>query len=658
MLTTKLHRVPKLLEGKVIAHRDGYGFLRVEGYEKDFYLSYKQMKYCIHDDTILAEIIANPCKERKEARFVTVMKPRKNIIVGYYFKNKEGNNFVKPYDNRLNFKIIICSLAKYEKIKNGCIVVVKLLRPKNQPIKGKIIEILGNQMSIQIAIIIALRNNNIPYEWSPAVKKEIDNIETINQLETHRRVDLRALPFVTIDNEDAKDFDDAVYCEKIEGGKWRLLVAIADVSYYVKPSTALDKEACNRATSIYFPFHVIPMLPERLSNDLCSLIPHKERLCLTCEMIVSPNGRLLYHNHYEAIICSQAQLTYNIVWKILTNNKELHLQYKYLLKPLNNLYEIYQVLKNASEKRGCISFEIEETKLILNSKQCIDRIEPIIRNDAHKIIEQCMILANIASAQLVEKSHKPMLFRDHDRPNHTSISKFTSFLHERGLFLTGGNKPQSKNYSDLLIYVMNRPDREILQKIMLQSMQPAVYAADNRGHFGLALNKYTHFTSPIRRYPDLLLHRLIKSILHNIKGINNKGYYHYSLKQMIQLGKHCSLAERRADEVTRNVEDWLRCEFMKNKIGNIYTGNIVLITRFGFFVKLKEHFIEGLVHISTLNNDIFHFNAISQQLIGDIKGNTYSLHDIVRVKILAVNIEERRIDLILVQNKSAQKLSL
>ncbi|WWO97444.1 MAG: ribonuclease R [Candidatus Dasytiphilus stammeri] len=651
MLKTKFHRVSKLLEGKVIAHRDGYGFLRVEGYEKDFYLSSEQMKFCIHDDTILAKIITNQYKERKNASFVSLTKPRNNIIVGYYFRrNKTGHNFVKPYDNRLNFKIIIYSSAKYEKLKNGCIVRVKLLRPKNQPINGKIIQILGNQMSLRIAILIALHSNNIPYEWSPTVKKEINQVASSIQLKTHTRVDLRALPFVTIDNEDAKDFDDAVYCEKIPGGKWKLLVAIADVSYYVKPFTAIDKEACNRATSIYFPFNVIPMLPEILSNDLCSLIPNKDRLCLTCEMIVSPNGRLLSHNHYEAIICSKAQLTYNIVWEILKNNKKLHLQYKYLLKPLNNLYKIYHVLKKASKERGCISFEMQEAKFILNSKQYIDRIEPIIRNDAHKIIEECMILANIASAQLVEKYQEPVLFRDHDRPNNTSISKFTSFLYERGLFIRGGKKPQSKNYSDLLIYVMNRPDREILQKIMLQSMQQAVYAVDNRGHFGLGLNKYTHFTSPIRRYPDLLLHRVIKYILHKIKGINNKSYYHYSVKQMIQLGKHCSLAERRADEARRNVEDWLKCEFMKNKIGNIYIGNIVLITSFGFFVKLKEYLIEGLVHISTLKDDKYNFNAINQKLIGHIKGNTYCLHDIVRVKILAVNIEERRINFSLVQN--------
>ncbi|WWO95404.1 MAG: ribonuclease R [Candidatus Dasytiphilus stammeri] len=645
-----------LLEGQVIAHREGYGFLKVDGYQKDFYLSYEQMKFCLHEDIILAEIIINKRKERKEARFVKVTKPRNNIIVGYYCKSHLGRNFVQPYDDRLNFKIIISSDYK-EILPMGCIVIVKLIRTKNnKSIGGKIIKKLGNNMTIQIAINIALRSHNIPYIWPSSVKREIKNFLSSSTddyysttfLKLHNRVDLRALPFVTIDNDDAKDFDDAVYCEKIEGGKWRLLVAIADVSYYVKPYSAIDKEACHRATSIYFPLHVIPMLPEILSNNLCSLIPNKDRLCLICEMIISPNGKLLFYNHYEGIICSKAQLTYNIVWEILKGNKELHLQYKSLLKLLNDLYEIYHILTDASKKRGCLSFEIEEAKLILNSKECIDRIEPIIRNDAYKIIEECMILANIASVHFVEKYQQPMLFRDHDRPNNTSISKFTSFLHERGLFLRGGNQPKSKDFSDLLIYVMNnRPDCQILQKTMLRSMQQAVYAAENRGHFGLGLTKYTHFTSPIRRYPDLLLHRIIKYILYK-KGIKNNSYYHYTIKQMRLLGKHCSLAERRAEEATREVENWLKCDFMKNKIGKIYTGNITLITKLGLFVKLKEYFIEGLVHISTLKDDKYQFDSIHQKLIGNIKKNTYCLYDTVMVKILAVNMKEQKIDLMLV----------
>ncbi|WWO99837.1 MAG: ribonuclease R [Candidatus Dasytiphilus stammeri] len=639
------------MEGKVIAHPDGYGFLRVEGYEKDFYLSYEEMKFCIHDDRILAQIIVNQWNKRKEARFVRVTKPRNNLIMGYFFIKNVDLNFVQPYDDRLNFKIIIPS-SEDRKLKTGCIVVVKLIRSKkNQLISGKIIEVLGKKMSIRIAINIALHNHNIPYKWPPEVKKEIKNLlsgsSTKNQFKNNNRVDLRALPFVTIDNEDAKDFDDAVYCEKIERGKWRLLVAISDVSYYIKPYTAIDNEAYNRATSIYFPSHVIPMLPDVLSNNLCSLLPNKERLCLICEMIVSPNGTLLYYKHYEAIICSKAQLTYNIVWKILNDNKKLLLLYNNLFKNLKDLYEIYHVLKHASQKRGSLSFEMEEAKIILNSKQCIESIEPIIRNDAHKIIEECMILANIASAHLVEKYQQPILFRDHDRPNKQSIMKFSYILHERGLFLRGGKKPKSKDYSDLLICILNRPDREILQKIMLRSMQQAVYAADNRGHFGLGLTKYTHFTSPIRRYPDLLLHRVIKYILYKFQGINNKGYYHYDHNQMKYFGKHCSLAERRAEEATRNVEDWLKCDFMKNKIGNIYTGNITIITSFGFFVKLKEYFIEGLVHITTLKDDKYHFDSISQKLIGDIKGNTYCLHDTVSVKISSVNIEKRRIDLMI-----------
>ncbi|WWO98806.1 MAG: ribonuclease R [Candidatus Dasytiphilus stammeri] len=645
-----------LVEGKVIGHPHGYGFLRVPGYENDFYLSYEQMKFCIHGDTILAKIIENKYQGRKSACVVKITKPRNNLIIGYYFDNNSGLNFVQPNDDRLNFKIIIPS-SKYGKLKTGCIVVVKLVKRQrnNKLVLGKIIEILGKQMSIQIAINMALHTHNIPYKWPEAVKRQIDSIAK-NCLsfngENNSRVDLRNLPFVTIDSEDAQDFDDAVYCEHLEEGKWRLLVAIADVSYYVRPGTALDKEACNRATSIYFPLNSIPMIPKVLSNDLCSLIPNKDRLCLICEMIISRKGTLLSYNHYEAIICSKAQLTYNIVWEILNNNKKLEWKkYQHLLIPLKNLYEMYHVLIYASKQRGCLSFNIQEAKFILNSKQRIDRIEPIIRNDAHKIIEECMILANIASADLVQKYQEPSLFRDHDRPNHPNLIRFTYFLQKKGLFLRGGKKPQSKDYSDLLIHVMNRPDREILQKIMLRSMPQAVYAAENRGHFGLALSRYTHFTSPIRRYPDLLLHRVIKYILYKRRGIhNNNTYYHYSNEQMRELGKHCSLAERRADEAVRNVHDWLKCEFMKDKIGKIYIGNIALITSLGLVVKFKENCIEGLVHISTLKDDKYKFDPVTQKLIGHLKGNSYCIYDTVNVKVLAVNIERRRIDLILTKN--------
>ncbi|MDU3078178.1 MAG: ribonuclease R, partial [Mixta calida] len=505
-------------------------------------------------------------------------------IVGRYF-TEAGVGFVVPDDSRLSFDILIPP-EEIMSARMGSVVVVELVQRSTRRTKaiGKITEVLGDDMGTGLAVDMALRTHEIPHVWPAEVESQVSTLrEEVPEEAKQGRVDLRQLPLVTIDGEDARDFDDAVYCQKKRGGGWRLWVAIADVSYYVRPGTPLDNEAHNRGTSVYFPSQVVPMLPEVLSNGLCSLNPQVDRLCMVCEMTVSASGKLTGYKHYEAVMNSHARLTYNKVWAILQGNPELREQYAPLVKDLEELHSMYQVLEKAREQRGGISFETEEAKFIFNAERRIERVERTVRNDAHKLIEECMILANIASARFVEKHQEPALFRDHDRPSDDSIKSFRSVLAELGLSLPGGNKPQPLDYAELLETIADRPDHEMLQTMLLRSMKQAVYDPENRGHFGLALSSYAHFTSPIRRYPDLLLHRAIKYLLAQQAGTlegnsTPTGGFHYDMQQMLQLGLHCSMTERRADEATRDVADWLKCDFMQDQVGNTFTGIIASVT--------------------------------------------------------------------------------
>jgi len=645
-----------LLRGKVIGHRDGFGFLRAEGQKEDFYLSAEQMKMCMHGDIILAQPMGADRKGRREARVVRVLEPRNNQIVGRYF-TEAGVGFVVPDDSRLSFDILIPP-EELMGARMGFVVVVELTQRPTRRTKaiGKVVEVLGDNMGTGMAVDMALRTHEIPHEWPPELEQQISTLsEEVPEETKAGRVDLRQLPLVTIDGEDARDFDDAVFCEKKRGGGWRLWVAIADVSYYVRPGTPLDDEAHRRGTSVYFPSQVIPMLPEVLSNGLCSLNPQVDRLCMVCEMTISASGKLTGFRHYEAVMNSHARLTYNKVWNILQGNQELREQYHALVPHLQELHNMYQVLSTARDQRGGISFETEEAKFIFNAERRIERVEQTVRNDAHKLIEECMILANIASARFVEKHEEPALFRDHDRPSDDSITSFRTVLNELGLTLSGGNKPQPIDYAALLEAIADRPDHEMLQTMLLRSMKQAVYDPENRGHFGLALTSYAHFTSPIRRYPDLLLHRAIKYQLAKqegeVTGITTPtGGYHYEMNQMLELGQHCSLTERRADEATRDVADWLKCDFMLDQVGNNFTGIISSVTGFGFFVRLTDLFIDGLVHVSTLDNDYYRFDAVGQRLIGESGGRTYRLGDTVEVRVEAVHMEERKIDFALVSS--------
>ncbi|PSH25777.1 ribonuclease R [Yersinia pseudotuberculosis] len=645
-----------LLRGTVIGHRDGYGFLRVEGSKDDLYLSAEQMKMAIHGDVVLAQVVGADRKGRREARIVRVLVPKTSQIVGRYFTDA-GTGFVVPDDSRLSFDILIPAEATCG-ARMGFVVVVELTQRPTRRTKavGKIVEVLGENMGTSMAVDIALRTHEIPHTWPPQVEKQVADLkEQVPEEAKKGRVDLRDLPLVTIDGEDARDFDDAVYCEKKRGGGWRLWVAIADVSYYVRPQTALDDEARSRGNSVYFPSQVIPMLPEVLSNGLCSLNPQVDRLCMVCEMTISSQGKLSSYKFYEAVMSSHARLTYTKVWRIIDGEESLREQYKPLVPHLEELHAMYKVLDQARAERGGIAFETEEAKFIFNAERRIERIEPTVRNDAHKLIEECMILANIAAARFVEKHEEPALFRVHDRPSDDHIVALRSVLNELGLTLGGGLKPQPKDYSVLMDEISDRPDHEMLQTMLLRSMKQAVYDPENRGHFGLALASYGHFTSPIRRYPDLAMHRAIKYQLAKEHG-NLKdrwtptGGWHSDFEDMLQLGQHCSMTERRADEATRDVADWLKCDFMLDQVGNVFTGIIASVTGFGFFVRLDDLFIDGLVHVSSLDNDYYRYDNIGQRLIGESSGVVYRLGDTVEIRVDAVHMDERKIDFALVSS--------
>ncbi|QCI24596.1 ribonuclease R [Buchnera aphidicola (Muscaphis stroyani)] len=644
----------KIIQGKVIGHRDGYGFLRTETLKDDLWLSSQEMKLCIHGDFISAYIECSNKKGRNSAKILKILKPNKILIIGQCY-TIEKKQFVIPNDTRFNFKISIIKSINLN-IFDGSIVVVKLKRNliTNSKFLGIIVEILGKEMGTRLAIEIALRTHSIPYKWSKKIQSQLFKIpENIkNSFNFNNRTDLRHLPFFTIDEHDARDFDDAVFCRKKNNSEegWDLWVAIADVSHYVRPHTALDKAALERGNSIYFPSLVIPMLPEKISVDLCSLNPYQERLCLICEMSLSKKGELIKYKHYEGIICSQGRFTYDEVFKIWNGDMSLRIKYKKILKYLDNLFSLQKILNQYNISKKGIYFENIEPKFILNSNFKIKKIYQNIRNDAHKFIESCMILANIASASFVEQYKYPVLFRNHDKPNKENVINFRSILSKLGLSLSGDEIPKSIHYSNLLNQISNRPDYEMIQIILLRSMKQAVYSPENRGHFGLSLSSYVHFTSPIRRYPDLLLHRTIKHLLcKKNKKFLNKNYLLdsnlFNVNEIKKIGEHCSITERRSDKATRDVIDWLKCDFMEKKIGHVFTGVISNITAFGFFVRLNDFFIDGLVHIATLVDDCYYFDSVELKLIGKLKCNTYSLGDALTVKVIGVHFNERKIEL-------------
>ncbi|MFD1009222.1 ribonuclease R [Oceanisphaera ostreae] len=636
-----------LIKGRVIGHREGFGFLRPEEGGDDLFLSQREMDALMHGDQALVQPLRFDSKGRREARVVRLLESRDLEVVGRYFV-ENGVSYVVPDDSRIAQDILIPQ-GETQGARMGQVVLINISqRPtKRMTGVGKVVEVLGETMDPGMEINIALRTHGIPHVWPEEVKQEIASLtEDVPEEAKVGRRDLRDLPLVTIDGEDARDFDDAVYCQPNEAGGWHLWVAIADVSYYVRPGTASDNEAYLRGNSVYFPEQVIPMLPEVLSNGLCSLNPQVDRLCMVAEMNISASGKLLDSQFYEAIMSSHARLTYTKVAAIVEGDEGLRERYAPLVPHLEALNSMYHAMKSARHQRGAVEFESEETKFVFNAQRKIDSIVPVVRNDAHKIIEECMIAANVAAARFIEKQDAHALFRVHDKPGEEKLVGFRSFLAEVGLELKGGLEPEPADYALLAEQIKGRPDAGLIQTMLLRSMKQAVYQAENMGHFGLALKSYGHFTSPIRRYPDLIMHRAIKAQISKIQAEGNSktGGVPYQLEDVAPMGEHCSLTERRADDATRDVADWLKCEYMLDHVGSEFMGTIANVTGFGFFVRLDDIHIDGLVHISSLQNDYYQFDSARQTLIGENFRRRYRLGDKIKVKVMAVNLDDSKID--------------
>jgi len=632
-----------LIKGVVQGHADGFGFLIPDDSSADLYLSAKEMHKALHGDKVLVREIGVDRRGRREATIVEVLEYANTTLVGRLHID-HGILSVSAENKRISQDILI-SREHSLKAKSGQVVMVEIIQQPSkyaQPI-GRIVEILGDYTAPGMEIEIALRKHDLPHVFSD----EIEDMATrfpkrVLKKESKGRVDLCALPLVTIDGETARDFDDAVFCQQ-EGKGYRLYVAIADVSHYVKPQDAIDREALNRGNSVYFPRRVIPMLPEVLSNELCSLNPDKQRLCMVCEIEFRANGAVVDYDFYPAVMSSHARLTYTQVAAMLAHPKGTEAkQFAELLPHLKLLHKLFKALLKARIKRGAIEFETVETQMYFNDQGKIERIEPVQRNEAHRLIEECMLAANVCAADFLQKQGQTALYRIHEDPAPEKIEALRQFLKEFGISLGGKSKPTAKDYAHTLQQINDRPDAQLLQTVMLRSLQQAIYSPEITGHFGLAYDAYTHFTSPIRRYPDLLVHRAIKAVLDGES---------YEPGDWQELGKHCSMTERRADEATRDVESWLKCFYMQDKIGESFDGVISSVTGFGLFVALDDVYVEGLVHISELPSDYFHFDATKHRLLGERSGVQYRLGDRLRVKLVRVDLETSKIDFVLAEEQ-------
>jgi ribonuclease R len=496
-------------------------------------------------------------------------------------------------------------------------------------------------------IEIALRKHKLPHQFSPAALAQAEAIPKLVQPNDYKgRIDLRTLPLITIDGETARDFDDAVFAEP-QGSDWRLVVAIADVSFYVKPDDALDKDAFERGNSIYFPRRVIPMLPEALSNGLCSLNPDVERLCMVCDMVVSADGKVQKYKFYPSVMLSKARMTYTKVAEMLENpHGETAKEYAHIMPHVQNLYALFKAMLIQRQKRGAIEFETSETMMIFNDQGKIDSIVPTTRNEAHRIIEECMLAANVCASEFLSAHKHPALYRIHEGPTAEKLELLRTFMAEFGFGVGGGDKPHAKDYAKLMQQIKGRPDEQLLQTVLLRSMQQAVYSPDNVGHFGLAYEAYAHFTSPIRRYPDLLIHRAIKAALNGET---------YKAKDWNHLGAHCSMTERRADDASRDVTNWLKCFYMQDKIGEVFEGTVAGVTAFGVFVALDGVYVEGLLHVTELGNDYFHYDKARHEMVGERTNARYRLGDRLTIKVARVDLETSKMDFSLVNKLSEAK---
>jgi ribonuclease R len=650
-----------LIHGRIIGHRDGFGFLKPDEGGDDLFLNHSQMRAVMDGDKALARITGVDRKGRSEGAIVEVTAHNTQKVVGRLTK-EDGVCFVRPDNQRISQDILISS-DNVLQAKHGQYVTVRITHQPNKRTQaiGEVEEILGEHMAPGMEIDVAIRTHEIPHEWPSEASHEAAQLAPeVTEADKHDRIDLRELPFVTIDGEDARDFDDAVYCRKRTLGGWRLYVAIADVSHYVRTGTALDTEAHKRATSVYFPERVIPMLPEAISNGLCSLNPHVDRLVMVCEMTISSKGKLSGYEFYEGLIHSHARLTYTKVGAMLDSSDEqcapLRQEYNHVVKPVDQLHKLYGALRSARDARGAIDFETQETRIIFGEDRKIEAIVPVNRNDAHKLIEECMLAANVSTAKFLAKHKLDGLFRVHKGPKPSKLENLRAFLGEMSLSLQGGEEPKPKHYQALLSSIKGRPDANLVQTVMLRSLSQAVYTPENEGHFGLGYDAYAHFTSPIRRYPDLLVHRAIRSVIQSkqlsryVKRIKatqkqpESPWYPYSTADVVALGEHCSMSERRADAAVWDVEGWLKCEYMQGHIGNYFFGTINAVTSFGLFIELEDVYVEGLVHISALPGDYYHFDAAKHRLQGERSGKSFRLGDRIEVKLVRVDLDEKKID--------------
>ncbi len=647
-----------LIPGTIIANPEGFGFLRPEsGVGDDLFLPPFEMRKVMHGDRVLGSVTGVDRRGRREGVIVEVLERRVTRLIGR-FALESGISYVVPDDRRIQRNVQVPSDARLD-ARDGQLVVCEIVTPpdNHRPPIGRVLAVLGDRLTASIAVEAAIHGHDIPHEFPPEVLDAATAIPVdVGAQEIRGRVDLRGLPLVTIDGEDAKDFDDAVYCEPNRDG-FRLVVAIADVSHYVRPAEPLDVEAQKRATSVYFPGFVVPMLPETLSNGICSLKPKVDRLCFACDMQIDRRGQLVSYEFHEAVMHSHARLTYTQVWNAVGDgipdaDREAAEAFIGAQMPqVRQLHQLYKVFEKARKQRGAIDFETSEVRFVLGPQGEVTQAGMIQRNDAHKLIEECMIAANVAAAHALLETGIPAPFRDHDRPPEGKYADLLEFLKEFQLRLPPWAKVQPKDFRKLLETVRDRPDAALLESVLLRSQSLAVYAPDNIGHFGLALEAYAHFTSPIRRYADLLVHRAIKHAL----GGGRAADYRYSAHEMAALSLQCSERSRRADEAQREVDERYRAAWMEEHVGREFDGVVSGVTSFGLFVELDESKVNGLVHVTQLPNDFYHFDPIRKTLTGQRSEREYRLGDRVRIVVLKASVEELKIDFRLVEEGQRRK---
>lgn len=628
-----------LVRGTVQGHPDGFGFLIRDDAGPDLFLGPGEMQKVLHRDRVMARIAGMDRRGRPEGKIVEVLEHGQKTVVGR-LRNELGVLYVVAEDKRISQAFLVPPDAARGAAAGQVVTVELLTQPaRNAKPVARVIEVLGNYGDAGMEIEIALRKHALPHVFPAEVEQLAARLpDAVAASDFRGRTDIRHLPLVTIDGETAKDFDDAVYCETAGKG-FRLVVAIADVSHYVKPRDALDREAENRGNSVYFPRRVIPMLPEKLSNGLCSINPLVERLAVVCDMAIDAGGDISRYAFYPAVMRSHARLTYTEVAAMLDEGDAAAARgHRKLLPHLRDLHRLYRLLARARARRGAIDFETIETRMMFDARGKIERIVPVHRNDAHRVIEECMLAANVCASDFLRERDHPVPYRIHAGPTAEKLAALREFLKGFGLSLGGGDTPHARDYAKVLERAKDRPDAQLLQTVMLRSLKQAVYSPDNVGHFGLAYESYTHFTSPIRRYPDLLVHRSIKAALEGKR---------YAPGDWHKLGAHCSMTERRADEATRDVEAWLKCYFMQDRVGESFMGSVSGVTAFGAFVALDGVYVEGLVHVSELGKDYFHYDAVRHQLLGERTNQRYRIGDRVRVKVARVDLDASKIDFVL-----------